>query len=387
MTVGLIGVVLSFAAADGASMELTAVLTEPATASLDWGGVVRTASAPAARHQFRGLPAPSEAALAYELELAGAPPFRATVRPLRPGGPLKIALYGDSRDGSAPHRRLLEAMVRAEPDVVVNTGDVVATALDDPGWSEHLLATLPLGAGAPLVLALGNHELYLPPDRAGSLDPVAKVLAFLPAPADALAAAKGAPRGVFHVRVGPALFVSIDSNSPLGPGSAQRSFLEAALADRRDARFVFVVLHHGPLSAGPHGAHPESEGLPELFARHHVTAVLSGHDHTYQRIQRDGVSYVVSGGGGAPLYARTRPVRGLIAFASAYHHAIITLDGDRATIEARSLEGALLDRAELGDTAPEGPDPWPRVWALVTALVLGLGAIGVVAHRLLWRGE
>ncbi|MCC7380594.1 MAG: metallophosphoesterase [Deltaproteobacteria bacterium] len=384
MTVGLIGVVLSFAAADGASMELTLVLTEPATASLDWGGIVRTASTPLARHQFGGLAAPMETALAYELDVAGLSAFRATVRPLRPSGPLKIALYGDSRDGSAPHRRLLEAMVRAEPDVVVNTGDVVATALDDPGWSEHLLATLPLGAGAPLVLALGNHELYLPPDRAGALDPVEKVLAFLPAPADALAAAKGAPRGVFHVRIGPALFVSIDSNSPLGPGSAQRSFLEAALADRRDARFVFVVLHHGPLSAGPHGAHPESDGLPELFARHHVTAVLSGHDHTYQRIQRDGVSYVVSGGGGAPLYSRTRPVRGLVTFAAAYHFALITLDGDRATIEARSIEGALLDRAELGGRAPDGPDPRPRLAALAASLVLSLGGIAWVIRRLLW---
>ena len=34
-----------------------------------------------------------------------------------------------------------------------------------------------------------------------------------------------------------------------------------------------------------------------------VSFVFSGHDHLYQRGEVDGLKYVVSGGGGAPLYS------------------------------------------------------------------------------------
>lgn len=51
---------------------------------------------------------------------------------------------------------------------------------------------------------------------------------------------------------------------------------------------------------------PGSEGLQSLwhpvFVELGVDLVFSGHAHNYERIERDGVTYLVVGGGGANLY-------------------------------------------------------------------------------------
>jgi hypothetical protein len=39
-----------------------------------------------------------------------------------------------------------------------------------------------------------------------------------------------------------------------------------------------------------------------LFEQYRVRAVFGGHDHAYERLERRGVRYFVSGGGGAPVY-------------------------------------------------------------------------------------
>ena len=41
-----------------------------------------------------------------------------------------------------------------------------------------------------------------------------------------------------------------------------------------------------------------------LFMKYGVDVVFSGHHHAYQRISRNGIMYVVSGGGGAAGYSR-----------------------------------------------------------------------------------
>jgi hypothetical protein len=40
----------------------------------------------------------------------------------------------------------------------------------------------------------------------------------------------------------------------------------------------------------------------DLFVQYDVDIVFSGHDHQYYRALRDGIYYVITGGGGAPLY-------------------------------------------------------------------------------------
>ena len=73
------------------------------------------------------------------------------------------------------------------------------------------------------------------------------------------------------------------------------------------AQWKVVVLHHPPYTCGGHlgDAAVQRHWVP-LFERYDVALVLAGHDHNYQRFRRrNGVRYVVDGGGGAPLYSLT----------------------------------------------------------------------------------
>lgn len=366
----LLGVALTFARTDGRELQLTVTLTEPATVSVSLEGATLTSTGTGPVHRFQPFSTPIDRAITATLSIAGEPPKPIVVPAIAPDR-LRFVVYGDTRDGPGPHRALIEAIASAGASLIVHTGDLATTSGDVEDWQGHLRSTLKL-AGIPAILSLGNHDLYVAVEDRGRRDAVAQALRYWPPPPDELAQKHNAPRTVYHTRVGPALFVNLDSNAPLGPETPQRKFLEAALADRGDARFVFVLFHHGPVSAGPHGGHPQAEGLHELFEKHGVTASLAGHDHTYQRIQHGKVTYVVSGGGGAPLYWRAQLEKGVKAFAPVYNWAVIDLSPEKVVLEAYGLDGALLDRAELGAVSDQEKGLSPLFEAV---LVIGGAAL------------
>jgi hypothetical protein len=387
MSAQLLGVVLSFASPDGQQLALTASLTGAATASLDWGQLHYEKSEASEVLSFPSLPVPTSTPTHYRLHIAGQPVIEEWVKPPAPAeGPLRIATYGDNRDGPGPHATLLAQMVVADPHVIVHTGDVVRYNEDEAGWESYFTTTLPLARRVPVILALGNHELSN--KRVGSAAARTRVMRHMPAVADTLASDLRAPWGAFHVRVGPALFISLDSNNALRAGSPQYQFVERVLAARGDARFVFVAMHHGFVSAGRHGPHPDGADMYALLQAEGITAVLAGHDHTYQRILQGRLTTVVSGGGGAPLYARTHVIPGVQAFSSVYNWTQLDLVGDRVQLAAYALNGTLLDRAAFPPESAIAPtDPTRSLWLLLGGQVLVLVALLATVVRWTRRGS
>lgn len=80
--------------------------------------------------------------------------------------------------------------------------------------------------------------------------------------------------------------------------SAQANWLMTQLA-MSEADWQIVYLHHPPYSSGRHGS---SDWMQWPYAFWGVDVVLSGHDHTYERIFRDGITYFVNGLGGRSKY-------------------------------------------------------------------------------------
>jgi 3',5'-cyclic AMP phosphodiesterase CpdA len=112
-------------------------------------------------------------------------------------------------------------------------------------------------------------------------------------------------RGHFYRRaVGDVALFLINSNRSV---AAQRRWLNQALASSV-APWKVVAFHHPVFSCGEYSGVAEMRRrLSPLFERYGVDLVLSGHDHNYQRFgPRNGVTYIVHGGGGARLY----PLRG-----------------------------------------------------------------------------
>jgi len=381
MSAQILGVVLSFASVDGQELALTVSLSEPSAAVLEWGDKTQTSEESARILTFRGLPVPVREPVRYELRVPGLAPLIETVEPPVLDGKVRAALYGDNRDGPGPHAIIVAQMARAHPSVIVHTGDVVRMMEDEEGWDSYLATTFPLARRVPTILALGNHELSSM--RQHSSVARTKILSHVPTAFDAIASELETPRGVFHVRVGPAVFISLDSNSDFGPGSPQLAFVDRVLTEKGDATLSFIAMHHGPLSAGPHGGHPSGGALLEMMKKHHVTAVLSGHDHVYQRTVDDGIVSIVSGGGGAPLYTRERPMEGVEAFSSTYNWVQMDLEGPAAKISAFALEGTLLDQAVIAPV-PESR-PHHGVTASWLALLAGQLLVLIALARIVVR--
>lgn len=107
----------------------------------------------------------------------------------------------------------------------------------------------------------------------------------------------------------------------------QRRFLATELQKSTRAPWLWLAGHHPLFSNGQHGDDPgQIERLGPLLAEHPISFYLCGHDHTLQHLEVDAykTSFVVSGGGGAPLHDFTRGDRGFMDKTLGFTHLHVT---------------------------------------------------------------
>lgn len=163
----------------------------------------------------------------------------------------------------------------------------------------------------------------------------------------------------FAVGIGPLDVFVVDSSAALWDTeemAAQKAWLESA-ARASSAPWQVVILHHPPYSSS--SAHGSSSAMRWPYAAWGVDLVLAGHDHTYERLERDGIVYVVNGLGGGALYGTGTPIEGSVVRYAANHGALRLVASDGA-IEGtfQSVDGVTRDTFRLGRTAP-APSPSP----------------------------
>jgi predicted phosphodiesterase len=85
----------------------------------------------------------------------------------------------------------------------------------------------------------------------------------------------------------------------------RRRWLRRRTRAQAGDRWTIVIFHYPVYSSGGYETYSDwRTWMPDLFERRGVDLVLNGHDHVYSVTRRlDGIRYVVTGGGGAPLYA------------------------------------------------------------------------------------
>ena len=250
----------------------------------------------------------------------------------------RLAVVGDFGTGTESEHRVARSIKRWAGAVrvkgIVTTGDNVYsighpssfdTSWHGPyGWVDR--------HGIEKVGSLGNHDSVTNEGR-----PVMRLLDM---------PARRYKRHFKHVDV----FV-LDSNRV--HNRLQELWLKRHLRDSK-ARWQVAVFHHPPYNCGEHfdEARAVRREWTPLFRRFDVDLVLSGHEHSYQRFQkRRGVTYVVTGGGGASLYdlggcpdRYPRRVRS----AETFHHLRLIATGSRLLIRAVTPGGGTIDKHPLG---------------------------------------
>ena len=243
-----------------------------------------------------------------------------------------FAVYGDTRTYPERHRMVAEAMAADEPRLrfVVHVGDMVENGGVMEQWDERFFpAVAGLARDIPLLTVLGNHER--------NADEYYEAFPLPPGGGDHDKEWWSLDYGVVHL-------VGLDSNALELPRGFKRmreqvAWLKEDLARAREhARFIFVFFHHPLFSSNRH-YWPGNTGLRQLwhpiFVENGVDAVFTGHVHSYERLIEDGVNYIVTGGGGAPLggYGEESVPGSVIRIGYTLHYVRVTIDGDRAVLE------------------------------------------------------
>ena len=252
--------------------------------------------------------------------------------------PFRFVLYGDVRTRHDVHRRVIAAILKSGvPDFVLHSGDLVENGKDSALWANFFDIERDLLRQTAFFPSLGNHER-------NSQEFYDFFQTRLP---------------YYSFNWGNAHFAVI--NSDIGNVSTskiardafwaqQTKWLEEDLAANQKADYRFVLAHHPPFTAVERrqGDNPHMTALTPMFEKQRVTAGLFGHDHNYQHYLKNGVHYIVSGGGGAPLYDVNKPDPAITQkVVSIENFVSVSVNGKTAKVQAIDINGKVLDEFEF----------------------------------------
>jgi len=238
------------------------------------------------------------------------------------------SVYG-TRDAEMPGASMLVGVMAGEKppvDFLVHIGNLVASgAMAEYDGFFRMIA--PLTGRMPLFAVKGNRDA-----RTGLFD-------------DAFSFPMGGRlygTQWHHFSTKNALFVflNLDFNS-MREASQTLQWLDAVLETFKDRKWKMVFTHRPFYSSAEEGTDIPAPGLFEtLFMKHGVDVVFSGRHRAYQRILRNGVVYMVSGGGGGPGYgkpARPDPAGTIKTVEGTFHYLRGEIRGDRFLLQARKV--------------------------------------------------
>ena len=266
----------------------------------------------------------------YRVESNGAPlseesTFRTAAGPDQ--AQFTLAVLGDTHTPQI-HQALVNRIVPLQPDLVLHTGDLVDLGSALPYWDSFFEVERELMAGIPLFPTLGNHERN---------DPHYFDYFYLP----------GNERW-YTFDYGNARFVclQVDGIADYGPQSEQYAWLEGTLAANTQP-WLFVYFHIPPYSSSS-DAHEGRirQTLAPLFERYGVDVVFNGHHHNYERNQVEGITYVVTGGGGGTPSVMEEREPTQVEFAVVHHFVHLEIDGQHLAATVISSKGKVLDTFE-----------------------------------------
>jgi hypothetical protein len=284
--------------------------------------------------------------------------------------PLTLIAYGDQRftdpantSQTDPRIRqwLVKQIATEHPAAVIMNGDVPLAGdvasdytvfqAETKAWRDAHLRVFP---------ALGNHEFHGDPQK--DLENWWTAFPEL------------RNRRWYSAQLGSRVYLLVlDSDTSLLPGSDQANWIEKQLGGLpASIDFVIVSLHHPPVAdvqqhiEVDHNPRPNEIALRDYLSKaapasHASFLISAGHIHNYERAAVDGVTYLVSGGGGAPPYFVERSAQDLyksILFPN-YHYVKLTLEKDRlhaamyriANPEAATLTVELKDSFDIAAKA------------------------------------
>ncbi len=286
---------------------------------------------------------------------------------VKAGTAFRFVVLGDTRTDKKAHTDVVTA-ISLEQNVrfYLNTGDLVSSGEIQSQWDEFFNIEKLLISHVPLFPVIGNHD-----EKSGKAT-LYKKLFVLPTNSPD-------PEEYYSFDYGNVHFLVLDGHVNVDEWykcALKLKFYDGCFDEKQDKWLkadlkkakantkidhIFVLVHMGPYSSKPgRMGYAQMRDLMPTFKSHGVTMVISGHDHYYEHgTSNNGIPYVISGGGGAPLYSIGKPSplfpHKVIYNKSGYHYLTIDVNGKYVHVKAKSPKGVKME--EFYFNKPPIPPP------------------------------
>jgi predicted phosphodiesterase len=154
---------------------------------------------------------------------------------------------------------------------------------------------------------------------------------------------------------GPIHFFIYDTDSRFADGfdseSIQAEWLRVKML-LSTARWKIVLMHRPPFSSS--SQHGSDADLQLAFKDWGAHVVIAGHDHLYERLNVDGLTYIVVGTGGRALYDFGDTVAGSLERHSTFGYLIGEADCDTLVLTFKDINGDVLDTVTITHEDADG---------------------------------
>jgi predicted phosphodiesterase len=244
--------------------------------------------------------------------------------------PFTFLAYGDTQLNFLRHNELTEQFIKHDFDFLINCGDVVQRG-PRSDWDVEFFEPLKnILTNKPIYAAIGNHELNSENFYKNFANPNEE------------------HENYYSFQYGNSFFIFIDNPragypdreyyTDYRPGSDQYKWLEEQLASEKaqKAEWLFVVSHIPSYVAGSQEHYSGcKKHLVPLFEKYGVDVSFSGHVHGYERGEVNGVTYIITaGGGGAQNKPDPEKIKSYKDFKLVYNFCIIDINENTLSFKA-----------------------------------------------------
>ncbi|MFW9852196.1 MAG: metallophosphoesterase family protein [Candidatus Thorarchaeota archaeon] len=260
--------------------------------------------------------------------------------------PWHFIALGDSRNSeenttNIVRQKVIESVVNNNPNLefILHSGDMVLHGGEQDEWDRYYEdIDIAVQNDIQFYYAVGNHEIYTHSLPDGSYGPsetnFSTYMKNVEMPGN---------ERYYSFDFNQIHFIVINSeeywhSTKLDLTIEQKNWIISDLESNSE-KFVVAMVHRPCYSVRSGDRVADALAirtvLEPILIEYGVDLVFSGHDHYYYRTTREGITHVVTGGAGAPLYSpssTSHAIEGDVYFAK-YHYVNITVTDENVKLE------------------------------------------------------
>lgn len=258
-----------------------------------------------------------------------------TQKIIKKNDPLKVGVVGDSGLLNTEALQVALRMRNWEPDIITHTGDIAYYSGTSDNYIERFFPVYQaLIAESPFYGSIGNHDYVT--DSAGPYKEIFET------------PTNSGTEEYYSFNYDNVHFVSLNTDLDFTVGSTMYNWFESDLQNAKK-RWKIVFFHKPPYSSGVYGNNNDLiDNLVPLLEANDVDLVLNGHEHSYERTKEiNGVTYIITGGGGNDLRGQDNDDANTAVFESVYHFVGLTIRKNYIKLQAIDSNGYIFDTATI----------------------------------------